>query len=297
MRLCCCRPWKRRKSRAGRPPLHTFHPWIGDREKLSRFDLNCATLISVFRVVVVSAANLYPRARFKIRNSNGNTISRGSYKEKSNNFSQTRYRARARYGQRDFSIVYDNTTRFHILLRPISLFSPLSNGRNVACNDVTLLPAALIGRQPRGAEPSLHAIPTATRSSLSFASPTFRPARTGIFWRVDTETRLETCCMCFHSSLTYIAGPCMEDVHASIGTHSREVNSAKSAIPGKRLAKADILAIGHDIVYRYTRCRDHVGGPRIYNLPTFPRLVSRLILTLLTYSRSSPPPLAPCAPR
>lgn len=52
----------------------------------------------------------------------------------------------------------------------------------------------------------------------------------------------------------------MEDVHASIGTHSREVNSAKSAIPGKRLAKADILAIGHDIVYRYTRCRDHVGG-------------------------------------
>lgn len=148
-----------------------------------------------------------------------------------------------------------------------------------------------------GAEPSLHAIPTATRSSLSFASPTFRPARTGIFWRVDTETRLETCCMCFHSSLTYIAGPCMEDVHASIGTHSREVNSAKSAIPGKRLAKADILAIGHDIVYRYTRCRDHVGGPRIYNLPTFPRLVSRVILTLLTYSRSSPPPLAPCAPR
>lgn len=129
------------------------------------------------------------------------------------------------------------------------------------------------------------------------ASPTFRPARTGIFWRVDTETRLETCCMCFHSSLTYIAGPCMEDVHASIRTHSREVNSAKSAIPGKRLAKADILAIGHDIVYRYTHCRDHVGGPRIYNLPTFPRLVSRVILTLLTYSRSSPPPLAPCAPR
>lgn len=170
MRLCCCRPWKRRKSRAGRPPLHTFHPWIGDREKLSRFDLNCATLISVFRVVVVSAANLYPRARFKIRNSNGNTISRGSYKEKSNNFSQTRYRARARYGQRDFSIVYDNTTRFHILLRPISLFSPLSNGRNVACNDVTL-----IGRQPRGAEPSLHAIPTATRSSLSLPRQLFDP--------------------------------------------------------------------------------------------------------------------------
>lgn len=29
----------------------------------------------------------------------------------------------------------------------------------------------------------------------------------------------------------------MEDVHASIGTHSREVSSAKSAIPGKRLAQ------------------------------------------------------------
>lgn len=124
MRLCCCRPWKRRKSRAGRPPLHTFHPWIGDREKLSRFDLNCATLISVFRVVVVSAANLYPRARFKIRNSNGNTISRGSYKEKSNNFSQTRYRARARYGRNVISALYTIIPPVSIYCSALSAFSP-----------------------------------------------------------------------------------------------------------------------------------------------------------------------------
>lgn len=34
------------------------------------------------------------------------------------------------------------------------------------------------------------------------------------------------------------------------------------------------------------------GGGHVYNLPTFLWLVSRVILTLLTHTRSSPPPLA-----
>lgn len=56
------------QSRSGRRCIPT-----PDRiEKLSRFDLNCATLILVFRVAVVSVVNLYQVVCFKIRNSNGN---------------------------------------------------------------------------------------------------------------------------------------------------------------------------------------------------------------------------------
>lgn len=59
----------------------------------------------------------------------------------------------------------------------------------------------------------------------------------------------------------------------------------------KAFSTTDILAIGHDIVYRYIRCRHHCGkdgrkGPHVYNLPTFLLLGSRLILTLVTHSSS-----------
>lgn len=52
--------------------------------------------------------------------------------------------------------------------------------------------------------------------------------------------------------------------------------------PWKAFSAADILAIGHDIVYRYTRRGEITceGREHVYNLPTFLRLVSRVILTL-----------------
>lgn len=183
------------RSRAGRPRC-TFHPWI---EKLSRFDLNCATLISVFRVVVVSAANLYPRARFKIRNSNGNTISRGSYKEKSNIFLLPDI-VHAPVMANVISALYDNT-RFHILLCPISLFSPMSAvQRPERCVQRRYIVTGGVDRH----RASLHAI--AGTKSLCRCCARFRQVLDPLkleFSGALTRKHVGTCCMC-SIPLTYI---------------------------------------------------------------------------------------------
>lgn len=100
-----------------------------------------------------------------------------------------------------------------------------------------------------------------------------------IFWRIDTETPSRHLA-CFASS-TYTAeawcgGTC---TRGSVYTEQKANRPCQLGDPWKAFSAADILAIGHDIVYRYTRCRDHVGG-HVYNLPTFLLLVSRVILTL-----------------
>lgn len=116
-------------------------------------------------------------------------------------------------------------------LSAFSLQWPLSNGRNVACNDVTLLPAALIATE----HPCMR---SPVRKVFVVAAPGFAKFWIRSNWNFlahwHGNTLEHVACVPF---LLYTSGPCMEDVHASIGTHSREVNSAKSAIPGKRLAQ------------------------------------------------------------
>lgn len=141
--------------------------------------------------------------------------------------------------------------------------------------------------------------------------------QTGIFWRIDTETPSAPCTLTSPFTIHRERRVYKGDVHAKQPVYKytnvmvrrvhtlTQVNEERRVRdrpwqlddPWKAFSTTDILAIGHDIVYRYTRCRDHVGG-HVYNLPTFLWLVSRVILTLANQpssqpvGRSSPPPLA-----
>lgn len=122
---------------------------------------------------------------------------------------------------------------------------------------------------------SLHAQPKCTLAGQSFGV-----ARKLEFSGALTRKHLQPPCTVrlLHTSRL------VRRTYTRASVHTAEGNSpCQLGDPWKAFSTADILAIGHDIVYRYTRCRDHVGG-HVYNLPTFLLLGSRVILTLVTHS-------------
>lgn len=122
-------------------------------------------------------------------------------------------------------------------------------------------------------------------------------AQTGIFWRIDTETPLATGHLACFASYVHRDDAYGGRTREQHRTYTRQEEKQCWPVPTrddpwKAFSTADILAIGHDIVYRYTRRgeitrgraeeggRGGEGGGHTYNLPTFLRLVSRVILTL-----------------